>query len=192
MTSHVRQGGLVMPAFSEQQITDQELQELLAYINGLPTPPAAELLPAPSDSAAGAPSFQAKCQVCHGVEARGGLGPGILNTSLPLPSFLNQVRQGGGLMPPFPADQVDDTVVREIYAYLHPPLPRPDPGVVDSLPSVPNYLADFLFTLAALALLAQIASERRRRLRLRIRAEEELLSAQMPEDEHGGVRVRVF
>ncbi len=192
VSSRVRGGGLVMPAFSAQQMSDRELQDLVTYINGLPTPPAAELLPSPSARAPGAPAFQAKCLACHGAEARGALGPGILNTSLSPERFMLQVRHGGGLMPPFPAAMVGDAAVRDVYAYLHPPLPRPDPGVVDPLPAMPDYLGGFLFALAALALLAQVGSERRRRLRLRIRAEEELVSARMPQDDSESVRVRVF
>jgi mono/diheme cytochrome c family protein len=192
VSSRVRQGGLVMPAFSAQQMSDRELQDLVTYISGLPVPTAAELLPSPSARAPGATVFQARCLACHGAEARGGFAPGILNTSLSLPRFTNQVRHGGGLMPPFPAAQVGDAQVRELYAYVHPPLARPDPGVVDPLPAMPGYLGDFLFALAALALLAQVGSERRRRLRLRIRAEEELVSAQMPQDDNERVRIRVF
>ncbi len=192
VTARVRQGGLVMPAFSPQQISDAQLQALIAYVNGLALPPARSLLPAPSAQAVGAPLFQARCLACHGAEARGGIGPGILNTSLPLPRFLQQVRKGGGMMPPFAAAQLSDAQARAIYGYLHPPLARPDPGVVDPLPAVPNYLADFFFALAVLALVGQASSERRRRLRVRVRAEEEVVRVQLPAGGGVAVRVQVF
>lgn len=192
VTARVRQGGLVMPAFSERQIPDSELPALVTYLSGLATPAASALLPAPSAKAAGAPLFQARCLACHGAEARGGIGPGILNTALPLPRFTRQVRNGGGMMPPFAAAQVSDAEVRQIYAYLHPPLSRPDPGGVEPLPAMPDYVGDLFFALAALALLAQAESERRRRVRLRVRAEAEMVRARIPAEELEPVRVRVF
>ncbi len=129
---------------------------------------------------------------CHGSEARGGIGPGILNTSLRLPRFLHQVRNGGGMMPPFAAAQLGDDQVRAIYGYLHPPLPRPDPGTVAPLAHMPDYPGDSWFALAALAMLAQVGSERRRRLRARLRAEEEIVRAQLPSSETQLVQVQVF
>ncbi len=192
VTTHVRQGGLVMPAFSDKQISEAQLQALVSYLSGMAAPPATSLLPAPSAKSAGAPLFQARCMACHGMEARGGIGPGILNTSLPLPRFLKQVRNGGGMMPPFAPAQLGDAEVQAIYAYLHPPLRRPDPGTVARLPVVPDYAGDFAFALAGLALLAQVGSERRRRLRVRLQAEEEIVRAQLPSSEPEVVRVQVF
>ena len=130
--------------------------------------------------------------MCHGAEARGGIGPGILNTSLTLPQFMNQLRHGGGLMPPFAADQVSAAQAAQVYAYLHPPLRRADAGAIFPLPAMPDYVSDFLFTLAALALLAQIGSERRRRVRLAVRGEAERVSAQLPPDATGRMQVQVF
>ena len=192
VATHVRQGGLVMPAFPASRISDQELQQLVTYVGGLATPPATALLPAPAASAPGAAPFQARCLMCHGAEARGGIGPGILNTSLTLPQFMNQLRHGGGLMPPFAADQVSAAQAAQIYAYLHPPLRRPDAGAVYTLPAMPDYVSDFLFTLAALALVAQVGSERRRRVHLAVRSEAERVSAQMPQDAAGRLQIQVF
>jgi mono/diheme cytochrome c family protein len=188
----VRNGGLVMPAFPVAQIPDAGLAELLAYVNGLARPAAAELLPSPPAGAPGASVFGSDCQACHGAEGRGGLAPGILNTSLLFPRFADQVRHGGGIMPAFGATQLSDAGVRQIYAYLHPPLARPDPGTVYPLPVVPDYPAASLFVLAGLAVLAQIASERRRRVRHQVAAEEAELRERFPGTGDAGPRVRAF
>lgn len=191
-TTRVRQGGLVMPGFSPRDISDAQLAALLAYVERLPAPAAVQLLPSPVASAPGRSTFEGTCLGCHGAEARGGIAPGILNTSLTLSQVTQRVRRGGGMMPPFPPDRVSDRQIREVYAYLHPPLPRPDPGAVDPLPTVPNYLADSLFVLAALALLLQVASERRRRLTARVRAEAITVAERFPDTEDDRLRVRAF
>ncbi len=104
--AQVRQGGLVMPAFSPARISDAQLADMLAWVNAMPAPPAAAQLPAPDSHAPGAAVFQANCLACHGVEARGGIAPGILNTALSYTRFLAQVRHGGGMMPAFAPAQI--------------------------------------------------------------------------------------
>ncbi len=167
----VRQGGLVMPAFPPAKISGAQLAQLLTYVNRLPPPPAAALLPPPDPKAPGALVFQQNCLACHGAEARGGIGPGILNTALPQAKFLFQVRHGGGLMPAFAAAQLSPAQARQIYAWLHPPPRRPDPGRDFPLPYIPNYVSLSLFFLAALALAGQAGSERRRKRQAQVAAE---------------------
>ena len=167
----VRQGGLVMPAFPPARVSDAQLNSLLIYVNAMPQPPATAQLPAPDAKAPAATVFQNNCLACHGIEARGGLGPGILNTSLSLPRFLNQVRHGGGVMPAFAPAQISTQQARAMYAWLHPPLPRPDPGQRPALPYVPDYVNLSLFALAGMAIVAQIGSEHFRKRRLSIAQE---------------------
>ncbi len=67
------------------------------------------------------------CLGCHGASGRGGVGPPLAQTALPLDAFLTQVRQPRGIMPPFPPSIVSDAEVRAIYDYVHtapPPAPR--------------------------------------------------------------------
>ncbi len=192
IVAQVRHGGLLMPAFPQSEISEAELQALVAYVDSLPTPTSAEMLPAPSPKVAGASVFLTNCMGCHGLDARGAVGPGILNTALTLPQFMQQVRNGGGIMPPFTEKQVSDSAARAVYAYLHPTLARADPGTVDALPAVTNYTADSLFVFAALALLAQVASERRRRRMRRVEEEAKVVRTRFPEPEGGALQVRAF
>lgn len=190
--SRVRDGGLLMPSFSVRDISEAQLRTLLAFVNRLPAPTASGRLPSPSQNEPGASAFETNCIGCHGVEARGGIGPGILNTPLGPSQFREHVRRGGTIMPAFSRDRLSDGEVEEIYAYLHPPLQRADPGDVDELPAVPNYPRDSLFALAGLALLGQIVSERRRRSAMRLRTEVEAVHARFPMSEDGRLQVRVF
>ena len=189
----VRKGGLVMPAFSPARISDAQLAGLLAWVNALPPPPTPARLPAPNAHAPGAAIFQANCLACHGVEARGGIAPGILNTPLPLTRFLSQLRHGGGLMPAFTPAQISPLQADQIYGYLHPPLSSPEPGRRVPLPSVPNYVQLTLFACAALALLAQLGSEMLRRRHQAIAQEQARHQAWLtPEEADARLRIRIF
>lgn len=72
------------------------------------------------DAKAGAQAWAAKpCAGCHGANAEGGAGPKLAGTSLPFDTVKNTVRNGrGGEMPKFSADQVSDTDIANIYAWL--------------------------------------------------------------------------
>jgi len=58
------------------------------------------------------------CLGCHGASARGGVGPSLAGTTLPLAAFTAQLRQPRGIMPAFPSDAVSDAEVAAIHAYL--------------------------------------------------------------------------
>ena len=75
---------------------------------------------AQGDAKAGAQTWASKpCAGCHGANAEGGVGPKLAGTSLPLATVKNTVRNGrGGEMPKFSADQVSDTDIANIYAWL--------------------------------------------------------------------------
>jgi Seven times multi-haem cytochrome CxxCH/Cytochrome C oxidase, cbb3-type, subunit III len=81
------------------------------------------LVPALSAVAQNAPSpealyIQKGCLGCHGASARGGVGPNLAGTALPLPAFLAQLRQPRGIMPAFPPDAVSDAEAEAIHGYL--------------------------------------------------------------------------
>lgn len=61
--------------------------------------------------------FLTHCQQCH-PGGEGGLGPALNNK--PLPGFLIrlQVRQGLGVMPPFPEDQISGKEMEDLISYL--------------------------------------------------------------------------
>jgi len=65
------------------------------------------------------------CLGCHGVSGRGGVGPELANTSLPLEAFLAQLRSPRDLMPGFPAEVVSEDQARAIHAFLQSIEPRP-------------------------------------------------------------------
>jgi mono/diheme cytochrome c family protein len=75
---------------------------------------------AQGDATAGAQAWASKpCAGCHGANAEGGVGPKLAGTSLPFDTVKNAVRNGrGGEMPKFSADQVSDTDIANIYAWL--------------------------------------------------------------------------
>jgi len=75
---------------------------------------------AQGDANAGAQAWASKpCAGCHGANAEGGAGPKLAGTTLSLDRLQNTVRNGrGGEMPKFSADQVSDTDIANIYAWL--------------------------------------------------------------------------
>jgi hydroxylamine dehydrogenase len=86
--------------------------------------PAAALAQTPPE--AGADLYIRRgCLGCHGASGRGGVGPTLANTKLPVDAFTQQVRKPRGIMPPFPAQVVSDPEVRAIHAYLQAAAPPP-------------------------------------------------------------------
>jgi hydroxylamine dehydrogenase len=75
-------------------------------------------LPAQSDPTPEMLYIQKGCLGCHGASARGGVGPSLAATALPLPAFLAQLRQPRGIMPAFPSEAVSDAEAEVIYGYL--------------------------------------------------------------------------
>ena len=75
---------------------------------------------AQGDAKAGSQAWAAKsCAGCHGANAEGNVGPKLAGTSLPSDTVKNTVRNGkGAAMPKFSADQVSDTDIANIYAWL--------------------------------------------------------------------------
>ncbi len=73
------------------------------------------------------------CLGCHGASGRGGVGPVLARTRLPLDAVIRQVRRPRGIMPPFPARVVSDGEVRAIWDYLRN-APPPEPRLVTSVP----------------------------------------------------------
>ncbi len=65
------------------------------------------------------------CLGCHGASGRGGVGPVLANTRLPLDAFLQQLRQPRGIMPRFPMDVISDAEGRTVHQYLEKIAPPP-------------------------------------------------------------------
>jgi cytochrome c551/c552 len=65
------------------------------------------------------------CLGCHGASGRGGVGPDLAHTALPLADFVAQLRSPRGIMPRFPEEVVSDEQARAVHAYLQSVAPRP-------------------------------------------------------------------
>ncbi|HET6342157.1 MAG TPA: multiheme c-type cytochrome [Gemmatimonadota bacterium] len=67
------------------------------------------------------------CLGCHGASGRGGVGPALAGTRLPMEAFLHQLREPRDIMPVFPEEIVSEDDVEEIHEYLSaltPDVPR--------------------------------------------------------------------
>ncbi len=65
---------------------------------------------------------QLPCFTCHGANAQGtARGPALAGTPLNLTQFLNIVRRGGPGMPHYPAGQIADQNVQDLYAWVESP-----------------------------------------------------------------------
>ena len=73
------------------------------------------------------------CLGCHGASGRGGVGPALAGTALPLDAFIHQLRQPRQLMPPFPAIVVSDAQAAAIRGYLQS-VPAAPPRLIANLP----------------------------------------------------------
>ena len=76
--------------------------------------------------------FSLGCNVCHGDLGEGLVGPTIAMTIVPLDRVITQYREPLEAMTAFPADQVSDEDIADIYAWLQT-VPRPP--VADEIPS---------------------------------------------------------
>jgi mono/diheme cytochrome c family protein len=59
-----------------------------------------------------------RCAACHGANAQGGAGPRLAPPPVEFPGFVKQVRSPEGEMPPFAPDEVPDSDLTAIYAFL--------------------------------------------------------------------------
>ena len=73
------------------------------------------------------------CMGCHGASGRGGVGPALAGTPLPIDAFLGQIRHPRDIMPAFPEEVVSGDDAEEIHEYLHS-LPRDLPRLRAELP----------------------------------------------------------
>lgn len=86
-----RPAGSIMPAFTPQELSDADLNDLGYYLGGLIPAPAAP--PALGSAERGAPLYAANCALCHGTSED------FAGKVLPLAFFANELREGGA--PPF-------------------------------------------------------------------------------------------
>ena len=82
--------------------------------------------------------FSLGCNVCHGDQGEGLVGPTIAMTIVPLDRVITQYREPLEAMTEFPPDQVSDEDVADIYAWLQS-VPRPPEADV-----IPSKLAELI------------------------------------------------
>ncbi len=85
---------------------------------GVPAVGAARPARQSSSPAAGAAAFAKHCETCHGKDASGANGPALVPYSRELDELMVIVRQGVGMMPPLPREQITDEEIGEIHRWL--------------------------------------------------------------------------
>jgi cytochrome c oxidase subunit 2 len=76
--------------------------------------------------------FSLGCNVCHGDQGEGLVGPTIAMTIVPLDRVITQYREPLEAMTEFPPDQVSDDEIADIYAWLQTVPRPPDADVIPS------------------------------------------------------------
>jgi mono/diheme cytochrome c family protein len=104
----VREGADQMPAYSERQISDAELQRLHDWLQAQAAPPAD-----PQDLWAGA-----GCGACHGASAEGASAVALAGMEAPYDEFERVVREGVEGMPGYSADRIGDEALQRMYEWL--------------------------------------------------------------------------
>jgi mono/diheme cytochrome c family protein len=104
----VRAGADGMPAYSEDQISDAELQLLHDWLQvQAPSPADPEELWADSG-----------CGACHGADAEGASAPALAGLDVSYDEFERIVREGGEGMPAYSADRISDEALQRLYEWL--------------------------------------------------------------------------
>jgi len=72
------------------------------------------------------------CVSCHSYSGQGGAGARLAQNPITFQAFVNYVRRPKGSMPPF-GNQVTETELADIYAFLKSVPPSPDPKSIPLL-----------------------------------------------------------
>ena len=67
---------------------------------------------------AGKAPYDRVCSVCHGADAHGDAGPGLVPLEHDLDEVMVIVREGRGQMPPVSPERLTDDEIKQIVAYL--------------------------------------------------------------------------
>lgn len=123
----VRQPTGQMPAYSDKQVSDQELTDLYAYLKTMGSPAQAAVT-LTGNAEHGKQIFTSYgCYQCHGYVGQGGAaGVRIGPPPISLKAVMAYIRQPTGQMPPYTSKVVSDQEVADIYAYLQS-VPAPPP-----------------------------------------------------------------
>ena len=112
----VRQGADRMPAYSEAQISDAELQRLHDWLEaGAELEPTAGAEPTADAAALWA---EAGCGACHGADAGGASAVALAGLGASYDEFERIVRQGARGMPAYSADRLGNEALQRLYDWL--------------------------------------------------------------------------
>lgn len=139
IVNQIRDGGSIMPAFPAAQITDRQIEDVIAFLKTLgggataptasptrvaslgqtPSPSATPLAPVAGNAQAGEQVFASNCTMCH-PGGQQGLGPSLIGVTgrLSEQQLVNQVRNGSGIMPGFSGERISDAQLTDLLAYL--------------------------------------------------------------------------
>ena len=136
--SYVRKPTGIMPPHPPQQISDQSLADVHAFLRSVAAaPPAAQgaaQAPPGRVDAGGALYAKVGCYQCHGNEGQCGLsGPRVAPNPIPYARFLQYVRHPTGEMPPYTEKVLSNQDVADIYAFVQA---RPQPPAVNTIPQL--------------------------------------------------------
>jgi len=141
------------PAFG-----DDDREALVAYVASLGAgPPIPEVDGREGDVAAGRAVFAANCAACHGPTGAGGAVGGraiapALGFATPL-ELAESVRTGPGVMPVFGPEQLDDSAMAAVIAYVDELRDRPEPAGIAFGRSGPVTEGLVAWTIGAISLL---------------------------------------
>jgi mono/diheme cytochrome c family protein len=127
--NYLRHPSGTMRAFSKEELTDEQLGDIHAFLKSLSPPSDAISLIAnlTGNADTGKRLFKRDgCYECHGILGQGstGYGPRIGPDPISMQGILNYLRNPSGNMPPYSAKIVSNQDVADIYAYLKS-VPRP-------------------------------------------------------------------
>ena len=131
---YVRKPKGQMPPFGSQQVSDQELSDVYAFLQSVASQPKLEL-PSSASSQNGQHLYVSfGCYECHGYQGQGSVQTGgsrIGPPQIPYSGFVAYVRQPTGQMPPYTVKAVSDAQLADIYVFLQS---RPQAAPSKSIP----------------------------------------------------------
>ena len=116
-----------MPPFSNEKVSDAELNDVYAYLQSL-KPMAEQPVTTMSTSKGERLYNDYGCYECHGLQGQGSASTGGARLGpprIPLSAFVSYIRQPAGEMPPYTAKVLSDVDASNIYDFLKSVPPPP-------------------------------------------------------------------
>jgi mono/diheme cytochrome c family protein len=123
-----------MPAYTSQDVSDKDLEDLYGYLQSLAQPLPAEILSAANAQSGQKLYVQYGCYECHSGQGQGSTQTGgsrIAPVQIPFPVFVQYVRQPTAQMPPYAVKAISNGELADIYAFLKS---RPESAGAKTIP----------------------------------------------------------